>query len=147
MYKSSIIVQKITATFLLVLVYQTIQAQQWLGISGSNYAGTNSVYNNPANIADSRYKLSVNLVANNIFIANNYVGYDAPFSIFKLLTNSAAQEYRNSKNIIIFKNAYYDINDDGEPYHLNAINDFRGPSFLYTINSKRSFGAYRTCCA
>ena len=60
-----------------------MQAQQWLGISGSNYAGTNSIYNNPANVADSRHKLYVNLVANDVFISNNYVGYNAPYSILK----------------------------------------------------------------
>ena len=140
MYKLNSITLKITATFLLLIIIQKIQAQQWLGISGSNYAGTNSVYNNPANITDSRYKLYVNLLANDIFLANNYVGYDAPYSMLKLFTNSAAQEYRNSKNIIIFKNAYYDINLGRESYHLNAQNDLRGPSFLYTINSKRSIG-------
>ena len=130
----------ITATCFFFFVTSKTHAQQWLGISGSNYAGTNSVYNNPANVVDSRYKLYVNLIANDIFIANNYVGYNAPFSIFKLLTNSASQEYRNSKNIILFKNAYYDINTDGGPYHLNALDDLRGPSFLYTLNSKSSFG-------
>ena len=140
MHNSTLLTSRFTATFLFIFLLRTVQAQQWLGISGSNYAGTNSVYNNPANIADSRYKLYFNLVANDIFIANNYVGYNAPFSILKLLTNSAAQEYRNSKNIIVFKNAYYEINSDGGPYHLNVLNDLRGPSFLFTINSKRSFG-------
>jgi hypothetical protein len=139
-HNSYLLTSKFAATFLLIFFLRTVQAQQWLGISGSNYSGTNSVYNNPANIADSRYKLYINLVANDVFIANNYVGYNAPFSILKLLTNSASQEYRNSKNIIVFKNAYYDINTDGGPYHLNVLNDLRGPSFLYTINSKRSFG-------
>ena len=130
----------LTATFLIVFVTNKIHAQQWLGISGSNYAGTHSVYNNPANIVDSRYKLHLNLVANDVFIANNYVGYNAPFSIIKLLTNSAAQEYRNSKNIIVFKNAYYDINTTSKSFHLNLLDDLRGPSFLFTLNSKRSFG-------
>ncbi len=139
-HKSTLLTIKFTATFLFIFIFHFVQAQQWLGISGSNYAGTNSVYNNPANIADSRYKIYLNLVANDVFIANNYVGYNAPYSIFKLLTNSAGQEYRNSKNVTIFKNSYYDINTDGSPYHLNAINDFRGPSLLYTINSKRSIG-------
>jgi Family of unknown function (DUF5723) len=139
-YNSTFLIRKFTATLLFIFIFQTIHAQQWLGVSGSNYGGTHSVYNNPANITDSRYKLYVNLVANDVFITNNYVGYDAPFSIFKLLTNTAAQEYRNSKNVIVFKNAYYDINTDGGPYHLNALDDLRGPSFLYTLNSKRSFG-------
>jgi hypothetical protein len=128
-----------TAIFLSVFVTLSAQAQQWLGVSGSNYAGTNSIYNNPANVSDSRYKLYVNLVGNDIFISNNYVGYNAPYSMLKLITNSAGQEYRNSENIIVFKNSYYDINTDGEPYHLNSLDDLRGPSFLYTINSKHSF--------
>lgn len=140
MQKSLLQTFKTSAAFFLIFAHQIGKAQQWLGISGSNYAGTNSVYNNPANISDSRYKLYVNLAANDAFIANNYVGYNAPYSILKLLTNTADQEYRNSKNVIIFKNAYYDINSDGEPYHLNALNDLRGPSFLYTINSERSIG-------
>ena len=115
-------------------------AQQWLGISGSNYAGTNSVYNNPANLADSRYKLYINLVGNDLFFANNYVGWNAPYSVLQLLTNTAAQEYRNSKNVIIFKNAYYAINKGGEPFHANLLDDLRGPSAMLTINDKHSVG-------
>lgn len=140
MHNSRLSTHTITATFLFIIVVHHVQAQQWLGISGSNYAGTHSVYNNPANITDSRYKLYVNLVANDIFLSNNYVGYNAPYSILKLFTNSAEQEYRNSKNIIIFRNSYYDINSDSKSYHLNVQNDLRGPSFLYSINSKRSIG-------
>ena len=140
MLKSTLILQKLSALFLFIFIPLLMQAQQWLGISGSNYAGTNSIYNNPANVADSRHKLYVNLVANDVFISNNYVGYNAPYSILKLLTNSAGQEYRNTKNIIIFKTSYNDINTENAPYHLNASNDLRGPSFLYTLNSKRSIG-------
>lgn len=129
--------------YLLFLVFSPqIYAQQWLGISGSNYAGTNSVYNNPANLADSRYKFYVNLVGNDLFIANNYVGWNAPFSVLQLLTNSVSSEYRNSKNIIIFKNAYYDINKGGEPFHANLLDDLRGPSALFTINDKHSIGMF-----
>ena len=140
MHNLKLILHFSAITFFFVFITFKTHAQQWLGISGSNYAGTNSVYNNPANITDSRYKLYVNLVANDIFVANNYVGYNAPYSMLKLLTNSAAPEYRNSKNVIIYKNSYSDINTDGEPYHWNMSDDLRGPSFLYTINSKRSFG-------
>ena len=140
MHTSKLILHFSATTLFFVFITFKTHAQQWLGISGSNYAGTNSVYNNPANITDSRYKLYVNLLANDIFVSNNYVGYNAPYSMLKLLTNSAEQEYRNSKNVIVFKNSYYDINPDGEPYHLNMSDDLRGPSFLYTINPKRSFG-------
>jgi Family of unknown function (DUF5723) len=128
---------------ILIIVFfqiENIQAQQMLGISGSNYAGTNSVYNNPANITDSRYKLYINLISNDVFLANNYVGWNAPYSILQFLTNSAPKEYRNSQNVTIFRVSYYDINTEGGLYHLNALTDTRGPSFLYSLNSKQSFG-------
>jgi hypothetical protein len=130
-----------TLFFLFFLFFSLVSnAQQWLGISGSNYAGTNSVYNNPANLADSRYKLYVNLVGNDLFFANNYVGWNAPYSPLQLFTNTAAQEYRNSKNVIIFKNTYYDINTNGGLFHANLLDDLRGPSALFTINDKHSVG-------
>ncbi|MES2516466.1 MAG: DUF5723 family protein [Bacteroidota bacterium] len=133
-------IQFIIVFCLLIFAKSNNYAQQWLGISSSNYAGTQSVYNNPANLSDSRYKLYVNLVANDVFLSNNYVGWNAPYSILALLTNTASPEYRNSKNIIVFKNSYYDINSNGEPYHLHAQNDLRGPSALFTINDKRAIG-------
>jgi hypothetical protein len=139
-----VILFKVKSIFISVVVfvitYSEINAQQWLGVSGSNYAGTHAIYNNPANIGDSRYKLYINLVANDAFVSNNYVGWGAPYSILQLFTNSAASEYRNSKNVIVFKNSYYDVNTDGEPYHLHLLDDLRGPSFLYTINHKHSVG-------
>lgn len=124
----------------MLILSPQIHAQQWLGISGSNYAGTNSGYNNPANLADSRYKLYLNLVGNDLFFANNYVGWNAPYSVFQLLTNTAGQEYRNSKNVIIFKNTYYDVNKGGEPFHANLLDDLRGPSAMFTFNDKHSVG-------
>jgi hypothetical protein len=129
-----------SATFIFIFVTSKVKAQQWLGNSGSNYAGTNSVYNNPANLSDSRYKLFVNLAANDIFLSNNYEGWNAPYSILQLLTNSASNDYRNKSGVIIFKNSYYDINTDSEPYHLNLIHDLRGPAVLFTLNNKRAIG-------
>ncbi len=132
------IIQYFTIIFLFIFINLSAQAQQWLGISGSNYVGTHAIYNNPATFSDSRYKLYVNFIGNDVSIFNNYIGYYAPYSMYKLFTNSAGQEYRNSQNVIVFKNSYYKINTEGEPYHLNALDDLRGPAFLYTINSKRS---------
>ena len=132
--------KKFLYCFLLLVLNSPSFAQQWLGISGSNYAGTNSVYNNPGNIVDSRYKVYVNLIGNDLFLANNYIGWNAPYSVFQLLTNTAAPEYRNSQKVIIFKNAYYDINKGGEPFHANLLNDLRGPSALCTINDKHAVG-------
>ncbi|MVN76539.1 hypothetical protein GO988_09410 [Hymenobacter sp. HMF4947] len=51
-------------------------AQGWLGISQSNYGGTNSAYLNPSAIADSRYRAYLNLGAAGGNFNNTYLQLD-----------------------------------------------------------------------
>ncbi len=113
-------------------------AQQWLGISSSNYAGTNAVYLNPANVADSRYRIFINLGSNDIFVHNNYVQWNAPFSMLGYLTNSVGKQYRSADNKILFKDEYLIADTDNTVKKLHAIDDFRGPSIQFDLNDKQS---------
>lgn len=47
------------------------QAQRYFGIATSNWSGTNSIYLNPANIADSRHKFTIDLFSLNFGVDNN----------------------------------------------------------------------------
>lgn len=64
----------------------TAWSQHLPGASMGNYAGTNALYHNPAFVADSRYRVYVNVAATQLYTANNHVRYEAPFSFFNLLT-------------------------------------------------------------
>ncbi|MEO8770074.1 MAG: DUF5723 family protein [Ferruginibacter sp.] len=59
------------SVLLLSLIVFKSNAQIFPGYRTDNYNGVNGVIFNPANIADSRYKWSVNLVAGNVFVGNN----------------------------------------------------------------------------
>lgn len=48
------------------------QAQESMGIANSNYAGTQGIHINPANIADSKLWLDVHLIGAGAYIYNNY---------------------------------------------------------------------------
>lgn len=50
-------------------------AQNMLDYNQSNYAGVNGVLTNPASIADSRFKVDVNLITFGFMAQNNYVGF------------------------------------------------------------------------
>ena len=113
-------------------------AQQWLGISSSNYAGTNAVYLNPANVVDSRYHIFINLGSNDIFIQNNYVKWNAPFSMLQYVTNSVPNEYRSENKKVLFKDEYLIANTDNNPKNLNGIDDFRGPAIQFNLNDRQS---------
>jgi hypothetical protein len=123
-----------------LLITSKIHAQQWLGISGSNYAGTYSTTANPANVVDSRYKAYVNLAGNDFFINNNFLGWDAPYSYWGLLLNTVPQENRNSRGRIVFKESYTDINTAESDKHVNLSNDTRGPAFMFSFGKQNQWG-------
>ncbi|RDV13090.1 hypothetical protein DXT99_21595 [Pontibacter diazotrophicus] len=108
------------------LAPDTAQAQQ-LGIANSNYAGTNSLYTNPSAIADSRHGFYLNLFSAEAGVTNNYLSYDAPFSLYKAFKEELeiTEEYLKE-----------DLN--GKPKFVTAGVDFKGPSFMLRLSPKHS---------
>jgi outer membrane protein OmpA-like peptidoglycan-associated protein len=98
-------------------------AQDYAGYNTSNYSGVNSVFFNPGNVVDSRYKWSVNLVSANINIANDYATLKTS-GLFKTLGGDTSSYNINRTN---FGNTNF---------LLNA--DIFGPSVMFNINSKNS---------
>ncbi|RDB03098.1 DUF5723 family protein [Runella aurantiaca] len=120
-----------------ILSCLSAQAQHWLGLSSSNYAGTNALFLNPAHAADSRHKLYINLIGNDFFLINNYLRYDAPYSFISLITNSVSQKYRSERGLIIWKDTYYAERLNGKPKHFHTGGDLRGPSALFSFKNNR----------
>jgi hypothetical protein len=123
--------------FCLFFITHASFSQQWLGISTSNYSGTYNLAGNPANIADSRYKLFLNLAGGNVDFINNYAGWAAPFSFFGLSTNSVPSRYRASNGLTIFKPSY--ISEAlNQPNSVAFIaSDVKGPSLIYTFEKAK----------
>ncbi|CAL1516592.1 DUF5723 family protein [Chitinophaga sp. MM2321] len=67
--------KRISTFLLLSCSTLSLYAQDFAGFRTSNYAGVNSVFSNPANIADSRYRWDVNLVSLNVGVSNNQLKY------------------------------------------------------------------------
>src|ERR1700749_577480 len=105
-----------------IVVSLSSVAQNYPGYNTSNYIGVNSVFFNPGNIVDSRYKWSVNLVAVNIGVSNNYATVKTS-AIFKGEDSSTNDIKR--------------INFGNTDFLINA--DVFGPSVMFNINAKNSF--------
>lgn len=52
-------------------------AQRYLGVATSNWSGTNSLYLNPANLADSRHKFTIDLFSMNVGADNSLAKFNA----------------------------------------------------------------------
>ena len=57
------IIKTSTVIIAVIIAATTAQAQNNIGMATGNYAGISSVWLNPANIVDSRYKFDINIVA------------------------------------------------------------------------------------
>jgi outer membrane protein OmpA-like peptidoglycan-associated protein len=64
----------LTLGLLAALTVPSAHAQDYIGLTTSNYAGVNKLSYNPASIADSRFKADVCLYGYNLFVGNDYVG-------------------------------------------------------------------------
>lgn len=112
----------------------TTKAQEYLGFSGSNYAGVNSVILQPAAVVDSRFIADINLISGGTTISNNYVKLNVKELVKngfpELDSNYTFQDYR-------FDNVFEKTNSKSKNVYLGQ--DVLGPSFMVTINRKNAF--------
>ncbi len=124
---------------LLLLAAGSAHGQYLLGVTGSNYAGTNALSHNPAQVVDSRHKLFVNLITFDEAAVGNTLAWKAPYSLFALQTNTVAARHRAPSGLILWRDEYLGEATPAKPRRALVAADLRGPSVLYTFNDR--FGA------
>lgn len=100
-------------------------AQSYIGFLTDNYSGVHGVISNPANIADSRFKIDVNLVGASAFFTNDYYG----IKVFDALK----EDYD------------FDLNATKSPSTNNNGNiniDVMGPAFMFNLDKKSSIAVF-----
>lgn len=108
-----------------LLSVHMLSAQSYQGLLTDNYSGVHGVLSNPANIADSRLKLDVNLIGASAFFGNNYLGAnlgDAFNDIGKTFDEAKTTPKENN---------------------FMAMNvDLLGPSFMFGLSPKSSIAFF-----
>src|SRR5579871_5069577 len=93
--------KKIISAFILSVCTVLIShAQHDMGIATSNWSGTNSIYLNPANIADSKLKFTVDLFSLNFGIDNNFASLNTGSALKNFLNGDST----NIKSVFNFSN-------------------------------------------
>ncbi|UFH52107.1 DUF5723 family protein [Spirosoma sp. KNUC1025] len=122
------------------LLFSTISlSQNLLGISTSRYGGTNRLYINPALAADSPSRFFLNAAVGNIHADNNYVRYQAPFSLLRFVTGNVPGQYKNPDGSIHFDVDYTRENLDGKPKNGTLTGEIRGPAILIRTSDYSAF--------
>ncbi|BDS15272.1 DUF5723 family protein [Aureispira anguillae] len=107
-------------------------AQQYQGFNTSNYSGITGIYENPANIADGRYLLDINLISADFNLNNNYIAFNTQLlslnnnPIGDSTYNGAFQAFRNDH----FSEKQWNQLQQTRIYQSLNV---QGPSFLFNI--------------
>ena len=116
-------------------------AQNLLGISTSRYGGTNRLYINPSLAADSPSKLYLNGFTANVHANNNYVRFQAPFSLLRYITGNVQNQYKNPDGSVHFDVDYTRENLDGNAKNGTLAGEVRGPAILIRTSRYSAFAA------
>jgi DNA-binding LytR/AlgR family response regulator len=117
--------RKIIIGLMFICIANILKAQSYNGFLTDNYSGVNSVISNPANIADSRFKLDINLVGASAFFGNDYIGVN-----FKDAFNNLSETLDNAEKSPSQNNFY------------SANIDVLGPSVMFNIDDKNSLAFF-----
>ncbi len=109
-------------------------AQNFLGLSTSPNGGTHRTYLNPALAAETPHRFFVNLGAANLHVDNNYVRYQAPFSLLTLFTGNVPDRYRRDNGNILFEPDYTTEILDGKPKNATLWGELRGPALQMKLS-------------
>src|SRR5687767_2723037 len=114
---------------LIAVVLMAISAfsQQYNGYVYDNYAGTQSLLFNPANVAGSKYKIDINLVSASMLAGTNAYELDK-----KKLFHFDFSDLREGTHY--FKSQ----NTDKKKLWVNT--DIMGPSFMMSLSPKSGLG-------
>ncbi|WP_317897542.1 DUF5723 family protein [Aurantibacillus circumpalustris] len=111
--------------FLIILLSNFLNAQDFLGLQSSNYSGVTGAIVNPANIVDNRFVLDISLLGLNATVDNNYMGVKNGYSIF-------------SDTLWRDRNQTLSILNDGKSKAFYVSNRLALPSFMVSINRKNA---------
>ncbi|GAA4448026.1 hypothetical protein GCM10023189_05260 [Nibrella saemangeumensis] len=122
------------------LLSVTSQAQNLLGITTSPYGGTHRIYLNPALAADSPHSYDANLFTANVHADNNYVRYNAPYSLLTLLAQNVPNRFRRPDGSLAFQMDYTREILDGKSKYGTLWGEVRGPALQFKTGPRGGLG-------
>ncbi|MFD1140174.1 DUF5723 family protein [Larkinella insperata] len=107
-----------------------------MGLSNSNYGGVHSVYRHPSEVADSRYRVYLNLASVDVFAATNQVRWVAPFPMIRYITGNVPAEYHRERGRSLGRTGFMKEMQNGRDKRLTLGGEVRGPAALLTLTDR-----------
>jgi hypothetical protein len=132
-------VKYIVTFFLSFFLLVSTRGQNRNLFSFDNLSGIYGVLGNPANLADNRYRLNVNITGTEVYAVNNYLTVLTPYSQLKALTGNIDTQYLDKNNVPEFSNSFITENLNGRNKFVNASFTQTLPSVMWNTKDRSGF--------
>ncbi len=138
--------KRILLSLLLFTLSFQLFAQTMRGMSQSNYSGIAGVHYNPALLADSRYKLFVNLFTVNVYTQNNFVNLETPYKPLQALRKGKLDStFMDTNGVAFFDYTMLKQNPNGRRKYGYFSTELVGPSAMINLKDKSGIAfSFRT---
>jgi hypothetical protein len=133
------IITHLSLLILLLSVFIHTKAQQQLGRTNSNYAGTYGVYQNASSIADNKYLFYFNFWGRGVNFYNNYLDYNAPIKLNKWANSNYPFDFQKPDGNPDYKKDWLLENLNGKDKYFSFNQDIWGPAMMFPLSKKISF--------
>ncbi|HEY1046675.1 MAG TPA: DUF5723 family protein [Bacteroidia bacterium] len=117
-----------------ILSFSGLKAQQWIGRTSGNYAGTYGIYTNAASISDSKYKYYFNFWGRGVNFYNNYLLYNSPIKLNQWANNTYSINYQTLDGKVDYQKDWLRESLDGKTKQFSFNQDIWGPAFMFPIS-------------
>lgn len=107
--------------------------------SGDNMAGIPSVILNPANVADSRYRLNVHIIGTEVYAANNFIRIETPYGQLKSLMGNIDTQYIDKNGVPLFTDQFVKEKLNGNKKFVSVQFSQTLPSVMWTGKDREGF--------
>jgi hypothetical protein len=114
-------------------------AQNFSGLQASNFNGVHAIYQNPAGIADCRFKKHSNLVTTGLMFSNDYASLALPFTFKEWITGNVPTQYLNASGNVQWQSAWLQENLNGKPKNVYLGVENRGPAYMSRLGRNGAF--------
>lgn len=126
------------SVFFIFLSNLFVNAQSVTPANYSNYTVFSSADINPAQLADSKAQYAINLADGNLNISNDYLKWNAPFSLLSFFAGSVKPPY-SVGGVVVWMPNFVDVNTSKTTVNLHATAKAIGPSF-HIYSEKKKIG-------
>lgn len=123
----------------MLLACSSTFAQRMSTYSFDNLSGIAGVINNPANVADNRYKRNIHIAGLDVFANNNYINVKTPYGQIKSLIGNIDTQYIDKNGVPLFLDEFVKERLNGGKKFVNVQFAYIMPSVMWTGNDREGF--------